>query len=339
MITSLAYDLLCQAGQNYFKDTLLAQSKMQYYVIHQLAYLLKVVLSTTTRALYVLSLLNRAHYKELIQKIHKTYAVLMLQSMQKKIDTRYCIYMFTSNNDFPKLLVCIYSLLRHLDSIPMIYVCDDGTLPADVQKMIKKIKYVRLFNSSALRKKFLSTYANKSVRDAYNTNVFDKKILNLSIMPLKTIRVLVLDSDVLFFKMPKDLISFLTAKQENFCTHINDIQNAYILSQKELKNIFNISCKSRINSGCLIVPTSLLDTQFITYYYSQLTLLKKNIEHRWTEQTAFALMCSQLPLYTLSQQYNMSLGSTPPNAICRHYTGLCEDIYFYDLCNDMYEKN
>lgn len=134
-------------------------------------------------------------------------------------------------------------------------------------------------------------------------------------------RIVILDSDVLFFRAPRELCAHVEQAPADTWLFQRDPSSTYNVSEADAASAFGIRMPERVNSGLAVVPRSLVD----------LDLCERLLEHPdvrrpsgWIEQTLFALCAGARgrvqylsPAYAISLERGLDYGAFT----ARHYAG------------------
>lgn len=134
-------------------------------------------------------------------------------------------------------------------------------------------------------------------------------------------RIVILDSDVLFFRAPRELCAHVEKAPADAWLFQRDPASTYNLTEADAASAFGIRMPERVNSGIAVVPRSLVD----------LDLCERLLEHPdvsrpsgWIEQTLFALCAGARgrveylpPSYAISLERGLDYGAFT----ARHYAG------------------
>jgi hypothetical protein len=132
-------------------------------------------------------------------------------------------------------------------------------------------------------------------------------------------RVLYVDSDILFFQKPVQLLS-----QQEGNLFNRDIKSHYLYPEADLSRFTGITVKERINAGLSSLDRAGIHPARIEELLGKIPLNEKLIFHR-IEQTLVALLVSapQSPgVDYLDTAYDVSLTKPVYNAVCKHYVGV-----------------
>jgi hypothetical protein len=148
-------------------------------------------------------------------------------------------------------------------------------------------------------------------------------------------RLMVLDSDVLFFKKPAEILEWAGMDQPGFVFN-SDFQSAYGISNKNIEARFGMSLREKINSGLALIPRAGISLDLVEDFLKE---FPKVADHYWMEQTVYALLASKFgqcgllpPTYEIS--YNRKRGAS---CVARHYvTGEgSRQLFFREGVNDL----
>jgi hypothetical protein len=140
-------------------------------------------------------------------------------------------------------------------------------------------------------------------------------------------RFLIIDSDVLFFQRPGEVINWTRAGTDD-CWFNEDVEEGTLVSPDEAFAELGVKLWRRVNSGLCLLFKQALDFDFCDCALAQTSILRG---HVWRiEQTLFALCASRhgkgglLPGdYEVSLKKHASAG-----VIARHYVGAVRDRFY-----------
>lgn len=133
-------------------------------------------------------------------------------------------------------------------------------------------------------------------------------------------RMILLDSDVIFFKKPKEILDWVDSDSQE-CWYNEDTKEKYCIPRYEIEPALGIKLWPRFNSGLVLMPLSAISLPLAERL---LATFKKTAHHpQFFEQTLYALMASELNRGgALPLTYEISWGLLrKQNSICRHYVG------------------
>jgi len=138
---------------------------------------------------------------------------------------------------------------------------------------------------------------------------------------------LLLDSDVLFFREPTEILRW-ASESESSCWFNQDVAESSLVSSEEARERLGIELWPWVNSGLCCISKSAMDLAFCEKVLAETSIRKG---HFWRiEQTLFALCASShqrgglLPrTYEVSLERNAS-----PGIIARHYVGAVRQRFY-----------
>jgi hypothetical protein len=145
--------------------------------------------------------------------------------------------------------------------------------------------------------------------------VYSKKLFDLLLFSSAD-RVIDVDSDILFFKNPSELLG-PPDPEVNY--YNRDLQEAYSVNPAEIREITGINAVSHVNSGLTNFRPQSLDLNLIEHCLGHECFQRQSILH---EQTLHAVVSSRFGLRFLPSNYLIAYGPAHvEDLICRHYAG------------------
>ncbi|HVQ20598.1 MAG TPA: hypothetical protein VMS23_06050 [Terrimicrobiaceae bacterium] len=141
-------------------------------------------------------------------------------------------------------------------------------------------------------------------------------------------RFLVLDSDVIFFKRPTEILDWVDSGKEEFWFN-EDTGEKYCSPRPQIENALRMKIWEKVNTGICLVPKSAISLELGERL---IAAFETSAHHpQFFEQTLYALMASahsrggMLPsTYNISWGYLRAAGS-----VCRHYVGAFKHDLLY----------
>lgn len=154
-------------------------------------------------------------------------------------------------------------------------------------------------------------------------NVATKKVFDFFLLS-ESERIISIDSDIVFFKRPDELIQPVASNPKN--TYNKDMQYAYSMSLDELETSFGIRPPPLINSGLSRVERASIDFKKIETWLAN----KKFSADRWvTEQTIHALCSTLHGVELLPDSYLVSTSEGLNEHLkCKHYPGFFRPLLY-----------
>jgi len=230
-----------------------------------------------------------------------------------------------SHFDIDMYLIGLASLLTKLELIPKLVVLNDGTLNENDLKRLKSIKQkISIINNRSstefIKKNFIKS---KLIIDHINLSKLNKKIIDLFLVKkkFKTEKVIIMDSDMVFFRKPKEIYSFIKNSKKMY--YLQDYQNSYITDLKIIEKIFKVNIQKKFNSGLLTIDLNNISIEEVEKYYSIIEQNKDRFDfnYEFIEQTIFNILFSKSKnKQKLSKKYYIGFSKKiSQKTICRHY--------------------
>jgi len=202
-----------------------------------------------------------------------------------------------------------------------LYMHDDGTVSdrdrSRIEKILPGVRFVPRPEADQRARDFLKDHP-QCLEARGRHNLFLKFSDTPAFAPHD--RFLVLDSDVIFFKPPAEILEWADSGREEVWFN-QDTREVYCISRKHLEDALHVPLWSKVNSGLCLFPTKAIS----------LDLSERMLENfsttawhpKFFEQTLYALNGSAWNRGgMLPPTYNVSWGYLrAPGSICRHYVG------------------
>lgn len=270
-----------------------------------------------------------------IRAINRKVYKKMSNLISDNIDRDYIIHILTCHTHIQYLQVCLYSFLKHLKSFPEIIIHNDGTLTKEDKDIIINIPNTHIIDPSFLKLQNENLFnKNKKLVKYREMCTLNKKIIDVFLVSkyFSQKKILIIDSDIIFYKKPKDILTFLKSTSKKIkIIYIKDYQNSYLANIKKIKEIFGIKINQKVNSGLIAFDKKILSSSFIITYFKTINNIKTDINNEFQEQTAFGLLASIHNSQSLPNHYYLDIHETPTKCICRHYVRPTRYFYKKDL--------
>lgn len=243
------------------------------------------------------------------------------------------IMSLVSHKDLLLLLVCLKTFFYFLKKIFSVTVVDDGSMNREDIKFLKYyVKNIRFIGAKEADKRAKSYLKGKKLCFQYGKiggHPYVRKSLFLPILSVSR-KILLLDSDIIFFKKPTEIIDFFKGNN-NLVIFMSDYQDAYSISGIEAKYFFNCKLIKKLNSGILGFNSKEIDLdlaeKFLKYWSNSYGRL-------FQMQTFYSLLFSKKDknkVVRLPNSYFLDFGYRHvKEIICRHYVGIKEiRLLFY----------
>jgi len=238
-------------------------------------------------------------------------------------DSEFEVHILTSEKDFLDAIWCLKTFCHYSEVRPKLVIHEDGTLGIDNIKTFLEhfvnCKVIRRKDADEDLKHFLADY-KYSQKNRLNKNFFCVLALKLfdTFYYAKADKLLLLDSDILFFKKPNEIIEYLEEDKPFFNS---DYQDAYSKPVSELNKILGVSIFPKVNSGVMFLRKEyyINNLDFIEYYFEKMKeiIQPRNIKRH--EQTLNALLLSKCGAIRLNENYQISRRPITDKTVCHHY--------------------
>jgi hypothetical protein len=231
------------------------------------------------------------------------------------------VHVLTGANDWRLAAWMLASWFHFSERAWRIVIHDDGTLPEEgcelLRRLFPEVRFIPRVQADAAMAKVL-----KSFPFCHEYRQMHPLALKIFDVPHFTEgeNFLLLDSDVLFFNYPREIVDWALAGTAE-CWFNEDVEDSTLITAAEVREEFGFRLWQRVNSGLCLVHKPAIDLDFLDTALGQTSILRGKV---WRiEQTLFALCASRFGKGgLLPKQYEVSLGKRMnPDAIARHYVG------------------
>jgi len=237
------------------------------------------------------------------------------------------IHVLTSENDLLNMVWALKSFYRMSASTFKLCIHDDGTLQAASRELLSthfpNARLLLRSDADRVMKEVLQSYPLcKQLRASHclALKLFD------FLHYLESDRMLLIDSDVLFFCHPTELLRRIEDPTYLLNTVNGDVKDSYTVTADDVRAQCGFSLQSRFNSGLGLIHRKSVTFPAVERFLALPTITS----HPWLiEQTLFALCSSQHGAQLLPREYDVSLATPLEARPCRHYVGAIRHL-FYD---------
>ena len=275
--------------------------------------------------------LQTAHYRDTVRK--------KILDTKPIVDTtsNICeIHVLTSATDWLNLLWALKSFYHYSRRNYRLCIHDDGSLNQEHYAIFRHhFPDGRIIDRAAADKEVLSKLEKYPRCFKFRkTNQLSLKVFDF-LTYLESDRLLLLDSDVLFFAKPKVLLDRIE-NPEYQCNSVNaDIASAYTIDPTVVEAQMGFEVRERFNSGLGLIHKKSLSLDWIEEFLD----LPDIIGHFWRiEQTLFALCSSKFGVELLPDEYNVRLEKGVNNLPSRHYIGAIRHLMYSEGIKHLVEN-
>jgi hypothetical protein len=239
------------------------------------------------------------------------------------------VHVLTGGKDWRLSAWMLASLFHYSEVAWPVVIHDDGTLSEEARKglagLFEGARIIPRAEADSEMAKVLRAYP--FCADYRASHPLALKIFDMAHFA-RDERFMVVDSDVLFFARPGEIVDWATGPNTRACWFNEDVQEAALLTAEEAREDLDIKLWSRVNSGLCLIHKPAIDYDLCDRALALTSVLSGQI---WRiEQTLFALCASQAgrggllpPTYEVSLKRRAS-----PGIIARHYVGKVRDRFF-----------
>ena len=231
------------------------------------------------------------------------------------------VHMLVSSKTWHAGLLASASFEHHTGRRWSFVIHDDGTVPKSAVEQISKIlpdsRFVPRSEADARAHTFLAGHP-KCLEHRSRHNLFLKFFDFVAFAPGG--RFIVLDSDVIFFRCPDEILAWTDAGADT-CHYNEDTKEKYCIPRGDIEEALGLTMWPRFNSGLVLLPRGAFDLELAERL---LATFEKTAHHpQFFEQTLYGLMASAWNKGgALPRSYEISWGYFHHRgAVCRHYVG------------------
>lgn len=229
------------------------------------------------------------------------------------------IHALTSTTDWLNLMWALKSFYHYAGRRYALCIHDDGTLTGEelalLQQHFPQGRLIPRERADADVANWLADFPR--CREFRRSNHLAPKVLDFA-RYLESDRLLLLDSDVLFFGPPTELRRRIDAPDYRLNCVNRDVDSAYTVDAALVRERLGLELSPRFNSGLGLIHRDSLRRDWLEEFLA----LPGILSHSWrVEQTLFALCSSRFGVELLPSEYDVHLESGPASIPCRHYVG------------------
>lgn len=245
--------------------------------------------------------------------------ILSTPAMECGADRSCEIHVLTSSADWLNLVWALKSFYFYSQRKYALCIHDDGTLePGTAARLLQHFSGARIISrveADTEIEEVLRSYPN--CLKFRQTNPLSPKLFDFA-YHLRAPRLLLIDSDILFFSPPEELLRRIDDPAYQLNSVNADVSSAYTLSEEDAERQFNIRIQPRLNSGL-----GLIHRESMRFEWMEEFLSFRGLDgFFWRiEQTIYALCSSRFGVELLPEDYAVRLTGDVDKRPCRHYVG------------------
>jgi hypothetical protein len=238
------------------------------------------------------------------------------------------VHAITSIGDWLNLMWTLKSFYRFSSRRYGLCIHDDGSLTDEIACQFEQhflgARVIRRREADAKVLSLLQEFPNCSkIRNLYFICMkeFDFKVY------ARSDRILCVDSDVLFFSEPKELLRRIDDPTYEFSCFNRDVETAYSCTPQEISKAYGFEMIERFNSGLGMIHKEALDWKLMESTFDKINIMG----HPWRfEQTLMGICAVKYGVELLPDTFDVSLISPCRERAVKHYVG--------EIRNDMYRE-
>lgn len=265
--------------------------------------------------------LHTSYYREIVRpRILKTCPIVDTNDMTCEI------HALTSADDWLNVIWTLKSFYLTSKRFYSLCIHDDGTLTKDAQQeLMKHFPNARLIVRTVADHTVPTTLAgHPRCQEFRKTNVLSPKLFDFAAF-LETDRMLMLDSDVLFFAEPTALLRRIEDPRYKLNCVNRDVASAYTIEPHVAADRTGVKLIERFNAGFGLIHRQSLQLDWIEEFLKLPDVLSHFFR---TEQTLFALCSSRFGVELLPPDYDVRLTGGIEGRPSRHYVGAIRQLMY-----------
>lgn len=242
-------------------------------------------------------------------------------------DHRYEIHVLTSRHDWLNLIWSLKSFYAASGRRYALCIHEDGTLDAFALSSLRQhFPTARIVRRQEADQRLAHELRGFPRSLQFRTaNLLSLKVFDF-IAYLQADRMVLFDSDLLFFDEPTAYLSRLEDGNYRLNAFNADCDSAYTVDAEAVRTRLGFELVARVNSGFGIVHRDSMKLEWIEEF---LALPGLTEGHFWRiEQTLYALCSSRYGAELLPREYEVSLEAGIPPRIFRHYVGAIRHLMY-----------
>jgi len=276
--------------------------------------------------------LPTAWYRDVIRP-----QILTTKPFEETTSTLCEIHVLTSHDDYLNLIWTLKSFYYYSKSNYSLCIHSDGTLHEDEISLLKfHFPHARVIlknDADAIMTQALYNYPlalNFRQSNHLSPKVFDFKYF------LESDKMLLLDSDILFFSSPVELIRRIEDLAYRKNTVNKDAMYGYTIPLEDVQARLDFELIPYFNSGLGLIHKESVNFDWIEKFLS----LPNIVGHFWRiEQTLFALCSSKFGVELLPSEYDVRLDNNVKGLASRHYVGTIRHLMYAEGIRQLQQRN
>lgn len=265
--------------------------------------------------------LTVAYYRDAIRP-----KILQTKPIEDITDDSCELHVMTSMRDWLNLMWSLKSFYFYSNRKYALCIHDDGSLTPEVlatfQSHFPKARVIKRSDADAIVLDQLNDLPN--CLEFRKSNHLSPKVFDFRAY-LNSERMLLFDSDLIFFAEPKALLERIENPDYQLNSVNGDVGSAYTVSPAVVKEKAGFDLIERFNSGLGLIHRESLNLNWIEEFLQ----LPDIVGHFWRiEQTLYALCSCKFGAELLPPDYDVHLEGDRGNSASRHYVGAIRHLMY-----------
>lgn len=270
------------------------------------------------------------------RKKHYLQALLLADPIESRPDGLEA-HMLLSHARLTAGLWAFYSLARQSQRALSIVVHDDGSLTAhDVKCFARVFPNFKLITRDESDRRLANVFATQGLprcAQLRRSLVFGLKLFDPMIFAEQH-RLIILDSDVLFFSCPSEIIDYLSFDDAVLPPRYSpDVRDQYCLNDEEMREVLGQPCIARFNPGVMCASVDTLVLPRIESYLGHPKFwLPGGAANYYAELTIWAMELTHQKAIMLSDDYALvPTDFKQTGLVSGHYCGgvSSDNLYYF----------
>jgi hypothetical protein len=238
----------------------------------------------------------------------------------------FSVHMVTCHSHLDMALWCLKTFTLFSEMSPAITIHDDGSLTEQDKRLLQhSLARCRVIDRADADRKLdraLESYPqSRRMRQApgfyCSLKLFDPWVYSARDV------VVLLDSDILFFRRPREL---LECAAEGAACFNSDYQSSYTVRGEEVRRRLGIEVLENVNAGLVVMARRDYDLDLVESYFATFASAIPNLNRH--EQTAYAILLSRCGAHRLSEAYQISSQPIGPKTVSHHFVNDGSRLHF-----------
>jgi hypothetical protein len=246
------------------------------------------------------------------------------------------IHVLTSADDWLNLIWALRTFQKCSGRNYALCIHDDGTLKAPAIETLRtafpRARIIPRAESNTRLAKILTPFPRCQMLRA--TNTLALKVFDFAAF-LEADRMILLDSDILFFDKPTALLAALDDPGFTRNTLNRDWRDGYTIDLAATRPLLDFDCPALINSGLGLIHKNSLRLEWIEEFLALPGILGHTHQ---IEQTLVALCSAKFGFQMLPAEYDVHRGPRNPRAPGRHYAGPMRPLMYSEGIRELMQK-